>query len=319
LDIESRGPYLAGMEWEALQDKWEIDDLKESPALPRGAEKISIWRNDQYKIEARVTGTPTGTGDEMLPDYGGPATIMPNIEIEGSGMHGSFDYRLSHCVPGRISERRGESFEVELTTHSVRRMLPRRGPATPAWLTEWYLNGYPGRSFIYPRLAHRELKEEYRKEREFIGLNEMFEGAQSESSNPCAFVETSEVNFVVEPVPDKLGPPWSTCLGIEYREDLGGIPDADVRNVVAEIVGFVMGRPLIHVGYTSFAGRGVPIEQVVISPLEEDPLHISRRTEEPPVRIDKGTPSNTFEVVLRELVPNYFGLTPFSVPGAMRV
>ena len=78
-----------------------------------------------------------------------------------------------------------------------------------------------------------------------------------------------------------------------------------MRDAVAEIVSFLMGRPLIHLGYTLFDERGIPIEQVVISPVVEDLRHVSGRTAHPPVDIDKGRPTDTFEVVLRELVPKY--------------
>jgi hypothetical protein len=304
LDSDGKGPNLARIEWEALQDKWEIENVEESPALPQGAEGIVVWRNDQYRIEATVTGTPAGTVGDMLPTYGKLGSLIPDFEIEGSGMRGSVDYKLSHCILGPISIKGMDSFEAGLTTHRVHRTFRQRDLTSPVWLTEWYLNAYRSRSFVYPRVVQRELKEEYRKKRDFLGVDTTFRGQDIGSSSPCAFVETSDVNFIVEPVPDVFGPSWSKCLGIEYREELGGIPDADVRDAVAEIVSFVMGRPLIHVGYTSFDKRGMPIEQVAVNPLE-DILHISRRAEQPPIDIDKGRPTDAFETVLRELVPRY--------------
>jgi hypothetical protein len=304
LESTGKGPYLTRIEWEALQDTWEIEDPKESPALPRGAEKIHVWRNDRYKIEAKVMGTPTGSEDDMLPNYGEPGTIMPDFEIEGSGMLGEVLYQLSHCVPGRVTVKAGESFRADLTTYRVQRTSWRREPTPPVWLTEWYLNAYRRRPFIYTRIVQRELKEEYRKERDFLGVDITFRGQELGSTSKCAFVETSDVSFIVEPVPKDICPPWSNCLGIEYREDLGGIPGADVRDAVAEIVSFVMGRPLIHVGYTSFDEGGIPIEQVAVNP-PDDVLPITRRSEQPPIDIDKGKPTDTFEAVLRELVPRY--------------
>jgi hypothetical protein len=305
LDSGGKGPHLSRVEWEALQDKWEIENLKESPALPQGAEKIDLWRNGQYQIEARVTGMLTGRMDDMLPEYGKPGTIVPDFEIRGSGIYGEADYILSHCVPGRISVKGDKSFEAELKTYRAQRTFRPSELTPPAWLTEWYLNAQGSRSFIYPRLATREYREEYRKRRTFLGEDITFGGDELASSSPCAFVETSEVSFIIDPVPDSLGPPWSKGLGIEYREDLGGIPDAGGRDAVAEIVSFLMGRPLIHLGYTIFDERGIPIEQVVISPVVEDLRHVSGRTAHPPLDIDKGRPTDTFEVVLRELVPKY--------------
>lgn len=73
--------YLPRIEWEGLQNRWHVEDLEDSPALPHGSESVELWRDAQYKIKARVTGTPTGPSSHLLPDYGEPGTIVPSFEV----------------------------------------------------------------------------------------------------------------------------------------------------------------------------------------------------------------------------------------------
>jgi len=43
-------PHVRRVEWEGLQHEWEFDGLEETEALPRGAEKIKVRREDSYEI-----------------------------------------------------------------------------------------------------------------------------------------------------------------------------------------------------------------------------------------------------------------------------
>ena len=303
------GPYLSRIEWEGLQGKWEIEDLKESPILPSGSRKIEVWRDEQYKIKAKVTGTPTDALGGMFPEYAEPGTIVPHFEVNGSDLYGRIDYKLSNCAVKSTLLRGNESFEAGLITHRVRRSFLKRECAETAWLTKWYLNAYRrNTSLLYPRSVKRELKEEYRKEREFLGEDITFEGYRKGALGLCAFVETPDVSFVVQPVPNELGPPWSKCLGIEYRHEWGGVPDADDRKVIASVLSFLMGRPLVGVGYTTFDGRGHAVEQVAINPSAGNLVAMCQRLEQPPINLDQRRPPAIFEGLLREMVPCYLAL-----------
>jgi len=304
------GPYLSRIEWEGLQGKWEIEKLKESPILPSASQKIKVWRDEQYKIKAKVTGTPTDALGGMFPDHVEPGSIVPSVELNGSDLNGRIDYKLSGCAVESTSQTGNESFEASLVTRRVRRTFLKRESAETAWLTEWYLNSYSKNTpLLYPRPVKRELKEEYRKEREFLGEDITFEGYRKGTVGLCAFVETPDVSFLVQPVPKELGPPWSKCLGIEYRHEWGGIPDADDREAIANILSFLMGRPLVGVGYTAFDRRGHAVEQVAISPPASNLVAMCKKPEQPPINLDQRKPPSIFEGLLRKMVPCYLAIS----------
>jgi hypothetical protein len=234
---------------------------------------------------------------------------VPSFEVRGSAMHGAVGYELNNCTMRRVSVTGGKAFEGHLTTYHVRKTFPQREPPKKkAWLAEWYLNGYHGSALVYPRLVHTEFREEYRKRREFLDEDVAFEGAWWESTRPCAFVETADFGFVLQPIPEELGPSWSKCMSIEYRENLGGIPEPEVREAIAAVVSFVMGRPLVSVGHTVFDAHGHPVEQVTKSPVEDNVVAMCQASEQPPVRLDKHKPTEILEVLLREMVPSYLEL-----------
>jgi len=303
------GPHLSRIEWEGLQGKWEIEERKESSILPSASQKIEVWRDEQYKLKAKVTGTPTDALGGMFPDYLEPGTLVPSVELNGSDLYGTIDYKLSNCAVKSTSQRGNESFEADLVTHRVRRRFLKRESAEMAWLTEWYLNSYSRNTpLLYPRPVKRELKEEYRKEREFLGEEITFEGYRKGALGRCAFVETPDVSFLVQPVPNELGPPWSKCLGIEYRLEWGGVPNADDRKAIANILSFLMGRPLVDVGYTAYDGRGYPIEQVAINPRADNLVAMCQRPEQPPINLEQRKPPAMLEGLLQEMVPCYLAL-----------
>jgi hypothetical protein len=297
---------LPRIEWEGLANKWEVSELADSPVLPPGSQKIEIWRDEQYKIGAKIVGTPAGSPSDLLLDQGQPGKIIPDYRIEGSSSLGRFFYQLDHCIVNGVSIRWPEQFEGDLKTYRARRAVTRE--ETPrAWLTEWYLNAHDG-ALLYPRNVQRDLKETYHRKRELPEEDAVFEGNWPASHGRYAYVDTPAASFIVERVPKELGPSWSRNLAIEYREAWGGIPNEGTRAAIANLVSFVMGRPLVRVGYTAYNARGYAIEEVAVSPLEGDLLDLCRRTEQPPVQLKKGRRADLFERLLRGLVPRYLEL-----------
>lgn len=116
----------------------------------------------------------------------------------------------------------------------------------------------------------------------------------------------SDLGFILEHAPEETDPSWSRNYTIEYREKWGGVPDAGTRANIAKAVSFVMGRPLIGVGYTAFDEQRRTIEEVVVSPLSQaNPVAACRRAEQPPVLLDKGIPTDFFEEFLTWFVSHY--------------
>lgn len=195
------GAYLCRIEWEGLQDPWEVEDLADSPVLPAGSERVELRRDEQYRIEAKILGTWEGGSASLLPDLGETGMIIPDYRIEGSSHRGGFSYELDHCVVGRVSTK-GTDLEAELKTYRVGRTATRgRGPR--AWLTEWYLNAHD-KGLLFTRSVERELKETYRRDREYPGETAVFEGQWNQISGHYAFVEMPNLAFALELVPKSL-------------------------------------------------------------------------------------------------------------------
>ena len=51
-------PYIPSMEWEGLQDKYEIinEGYIRISSLPEGCKKLEIFRDDNYNIKGLMTG-----------------------------------------------------------------------------------------------------------------------------------------------------------------------------------------------------------------------------------------------------------------------
>lgn len=299
------GAYLGRIEWEGLQDPWNVEDLAESPMLPPGSERIELRRDEQYRIDAKILGHLDGASDDLLPDLGETGTIIPDYRIEGSSHHEAFRYQLDHCVVGRVSTK-GMDLEADLKTYRVRRTAARgRGPG--AWLTEWYLNAH-NNGLLYPRSVQREFKETYRRDRKYPEEKITFEGQWNRSHGRYAFVETVDLAFALELVPKELGPSWCRSLSIEYRDEWGGVPDEDTRSSIANAVSFFMGRPLIGVGHSVFDEQGRALEEISLSPAQTDIVDTCGRAGHPSVNLDEQRPTDRFEALLTELVPRYLEL-----------
>ena len=94
------------VEWEGFTNKLEIDKIEEAEFIPKGAETIEIWRDDNYKLKGRILGSYEGPMDEPRGNNKHIAgTIVPSIEIEGSADYGMISYKLSHCYIGSISNK----------------------------------------------------------------------------------------------------------------------------------------------------------------------------------------------------------------------
>jgi len=95
---EMSNEYLPRIEWEGLQNPWEVQVLNESPVLPSGSERVELRRDEQYRVEAKIFCTPDFSRPELHRDFGQPGDIIPDYRIEGSSHHAGYLYELEHCV-----------------------------------------------------------------------------------------------------------------------------------------------------------------------------------------------------------------------------
>ena len=281
-----RGQSFASyIEWEYFGHDWEIDTLELSESLPQGVEKAEVWRNEHYELKAKLSGTIEGSHIDLHPKVEA-GSLIPLFEIKGSDEYSIYDYEIGSCAVGNVlsSEWKDHTsdppivgYEAELYCSGARWIVRHGELPKTEWLSEWYLNG-PHRPEMYPRGSSTELTERYKRERKLPGNEEdIFEDNKQWGGASFAFVKTDGLSFLVQHTPMDLGPSWSKCLSIEYRPVWGGIPEPNVREAIAAITSFLMGRELVNVGHTGFAADGRSISQVALNPRKDNLVSLCQR------------------------------------------
>ena len=308
---------ISYIEWEHLYGGWKIEKLKWSESLPQGAEKVEVWRDEDYELKAKVVGTIEGTRIDIHPK-GEAGSLIPLFELEGSDNLGILDYVIGSCAVGKILSNEWKDkdsdppvigYEAELLFSGVRWSNRHVNSSETNWLSEWYLNG-PRDSFMYRRGSVTRLEEKYQRERNLPDNNEdIFEETKSIAGTSFAFVQTDDLSFLVQQTPKYLCPSWSECLSIEYRPKWGGIPDAADREAIGTLVGFLVGRELVNVGHTRFAADGRPISQVALRPRKDNLVSLCQQSAElNPVEIDTYESEGGIEPLLTHLISTYLTL-----------
>ena len=94
MDIES---YLEHLEWEFLQNKFQIDDIASNPNLPSNIERIEVWRDKSYNIKARVFAIEKRDSKKDYLKYPPLGKSIKPFAINGTIKHGSSDVELRNC------------------------------------------------------------------------------------------------------------------------------------------------------------------------------------------------------------------------------
>jgi hypothetical protein len=311
----AKGPTLVSyIEWEDFGHPWKIDKLEPSESLPQGAEQAEVWRDENYELKAKISGTIEGSHIDIHPS-GEPGSLIPVFELKGSHEYDLLDYEIGSCAVGDIlsttwkdeeSDPPVVGYEAEILSSGARWNSRHVSASEAEWLSEWYLNG-PRQHFIYGRGSVTRLEEKYERERKLPGNEkDTFEETKSIGGASFAFVQTDELSFLVQHTPKYLGPSWSECLSIEYRPKWGGIPEAKDREAIGALVGFLVGRELINLGHTRFDAEGRPISQVALHPRKDNLVSLCQRSGElRPVEIDPLRGGDGLEKLLNKLASNY--------------
>ena len=299
--------YLPHLEWECLYREHRIENPKIPKPLPGTPRILKIRRSDQYFLEATISGLlgKSDILDEQAPSGG----FVRPFEIKGTDQNET--YELTGCFIGGTHCESSFSeiltpvheFQADLHVQMVRRTRDLSESPT-LWLTEWYLNGVHSKQFL-TRSTTRQRTSKYLREREVYNEpEERFEGGSGHSiSSDYAYIRCPDFGFIVHEVPEDLGPTWSKSIGIEYREEFSRIPDPSEREAVSEIVGFIMGKHLLNVGYSAFDESGTPLDLCAVQPWGDNVISLCQAPALPPIRFPVYT--NQFETVLQDLVPKY--------------
>jgi hypothetical protein len=244
--------------------------------------------------------------------------MLTEVELtEDGGLHEVTHilrtYTLPDCSIDSVSNGgpTGEvpTFSFDLSPWRVSRTAP--PPREVARLTEWYLNGphqHAGTT-VFPRTMRRELSQEYERR----GLGDNGPGyppitLQQGEDIGYASITYGDKRFLLYQVPRGCGPEWSHNMGIEFRAEWGGIPTSDDREAIGEIVSFLIGRRLVHVGYTSFDAEGLPVEEVSFNPWGDNVVALCDMPDRPPVKLDPWTDRLRLETALVQLAPPYLSV-----------
>ena len=306
-DLMPLTQYLPHQEWEFLHQEYHIKNPPIPKSLPGIPRLLELKRNDQYLLEATISG-PLGKRD-IVEEQTSPGGFVRPFEIKGTDQDET--YELTGCIirnsPREITTSEISTvvgrFQADLYVHKVRqiRVQPQ---SSPSWLTEWYLNGVHSARFLR-RSTTRLRTSEYIRGREVYKEQEhRFEAGDLRSdSADYAYIRCPDFGFIIHEVPEGLGPVWSKNVGIEYREEFGRIPDPSEREAISEIVGFVMGKHLLNVGYSAFDESGNPLERCAVQPLGDNVVSLCQAPAFPPIQFPLHT--DLFETVLQGLVPKF--------------
>ena len=202
---------------------------------------------------------------QLLSDRG----ITPGGELPSFSVVCTDGFRsvvLSNCTTANsVQSLSGDPLlrvEIGLTVDSIARSTGYG--ETPAATTDWYLNGPGMGSFVWPRITERRYHGRYVRTRTCNDCESLVsveypatDDPISQSLSPDHLVVTlDDVKAIVSKVPEHLTPNWLVGRGLEFRRELGGIPDEGTRNAIAEALSFLFGRQLLYIGFTSFGSLG---------------------------------------------------------------
>jgi hypothetical protein len=228
--------------------------------------------------------------------------------INASRFQGLQEIELKNCFISNASRSSTKSPYVEEALLKIQIdevKIKNKSNTEPIFLIDWYLNG--PKQHIFPRITDREITLNYERIRNSVDgsdINFKFDESKSQSSLDFACISTESVKFLISKVNKDFGPSWSNNIGIEFRTEYGIIPDLNQRKVISEIISFIFGKQLIHVGYTVYGANGEILELYSASPHIDNLVYLCQKPNKSPINI-KLSPIFKLEETLNKLIPNY--------------
>lgn len=290
------------MEWEFLNEQLDIVMVKKSESLPDGPQKIVIWRDESYKLQGKIIGETNGIdlllGNRTKAKAG---QIDYGIKIEGIDKQGRY-YKLYNCnIKNKKMSPSTSSFEIQIKPRKIIRTI-KKSEKKENMLIEYYINGLRD-TCIFNKASETIIEKKAIKKR--LGLKDIsIEGGPATSiSRNFMFIELNEYSFLVQIVPEYLGPKYSHNISIEYHMEWGKIPEENERKAISEIISFILGKQLLNVGYATFDESNCVIDEICIDPWGNNIISKCKNAAKQPI-------SNTyyFEKILQQLIPKYLEL-----------
>lgn len=305
---DDKQKYFESIEWEFLQNELNLDHRWfEENQFPQAFERFVCYRDDHYKIKGELIGS----FDINILRSSFDSNYLLNFPSTITAENTKIKYEFLGCYTYNQTTSRGNSdlldsdtkYHVNFNIHKIKRNI-KSSQKPISWLTEWYLNGSHDSS-LFSRTTSRSSTLTVERNRDIYKDNEQkflaFNNYIGNLDN--IFVKYSNYSFIVHTVPKELGPSWSNCIGIEYREEFGEIPVYSDRVAISEIVGFLMGKFLLNIGYSSYDDEGHQLDCMAQSPWWDNAAALSRTSAVPPVNYQKNNP--TYEELLTHCVSKY--------------
>jgi hypothetical protein len=280
----------ASLEWDLLADRRTLRELTLIDGLPAGTSTIEIFRDESYALHAEFTGEESGDREDYFGNMPRAGTFVQGLELEGLDTEDN-QCRLIHAVRQGLkrmhhvqSRVRKFSGTMSLGGVHVSSAMPEEKAVAHS---DWYLNG-PREDVTFRRVTERTTRSTSTRKRladkDAVEPTAQAVRAKSIAVDHC-FVDAVNFKFIVAKVPQGFGPPWSRSLSVEYHADWGGIPEPEIREGVGEIMGFLLGRQLLHVGSTEYGSNGEWLRADARSPWGTAVVELCSSWTLPPLRV----------------------------------
>lgn len=290
------------LEWEVLNKSINITSVIDQPNLPKGKKEILIERDEEYNLKAIMYfKDPNFKLDtKLLSGTLGSFEKTYDIDVlDSTGV--SYTLESSLITDAKKSEHKGKVKCLStILLQGVKIKYKNDNDGTH--LIEWYLNG--PKDEIFHKTTNRKVSKNYFRERIESKGNKIdsikIESESFSASTDFLRVNTDKVQFIIGKVPHKIGPDWSSNIGIEYRKQWGKIPEKIEREQISEISSFIFGRQILLIGYTIYDDDENLVEAYVRSPWGRSARSFCSQHDWPPINIIQGKTDQIINTLLQK-------------------
>lgn len=305
-------PYFNKIEWEFLKNSKEYDlssnHYELNISIPN-CNKLKIKRDEQYNIIGLFSGECFNVDEVEFVRELFRSNSPPKFQVSSNS--NILTFSCSSMIKLTFDVKK--NYEFTFYIKNLNNQSHNFNKEEISWTTEWYVNGSSEKAF--KRATEYIKKDFYVKNR--LDLNSENFNYQNSSNftdkissivRDYLFIEpTNCSSFIIGKVPERFGPNWSNCIGIEYQKQFG-FPSQNDMKKIHEILSFFFGRLLIKVGETSFDKNGWPLNEISIEP-NISPITnlkiISGLNDLCPIKYDLPLFNNCIEQDLKLLLDNY--------------
>jgi hypothetical protein len=284
----------ASLEWEPLGEGLADLRVVRLGPIDKPVGSLSVTRDQNYRLNFSVTAELTFAEVHALYDYA-PGTLVEGDPIVCEDLHSG----IVTTVPNAVVESHSRDFfehessptRINFSAFQIRRSGLSSKPTCST--IDWFLGG-PSQ-FPWTRMTDRQREYRFMRSRgrgkgepPQPGLTRPPVGVPNERASGWDHMKLilSGTSAFVAEVPRRFGPSWSKSLAIEYHHG-AECPSEDVRDGIAEALGFLFGKQLLRVGTTSYDEEWYPTEERACDPWGRDPIETTQDPELPPIRIPR--------------------------------